>query len=313
MFSSLIAEYNFDQISTLAQAELVAAVAQSFCWKFVEKKAIVPTERDAAVPASGPPRRKLNAIFERGKNMTGLGTQSAAVPAEGLTQWQRVKRTFIAPSETFEDIRKGNHSWWMPMLVLALAGYLLFAAVAQNIGIQQVLNNQIRMNPKASEQMAQATPEQREKASKFWVGFTEGMFVAGPVMGLVSIAIISMVLLGTINFVFGGRARFSEIFTVCYYAWLPMVVKVLLGVAVIYAGQLPESFNIKNYAPTNIGAFLDPTATDKATYALASALDVITVWTLLLMSMGVATVARVGRKAAYVSVFGWWMVVVLFR
>ena len=56
------------------------------------------------------------------------------------------------------------------------------------------------------------------------------------------------------------------------YASLPGIIKVLLGTVVIFAGAAPESFNIKNYAPTNIGAFLNPMETNKALYALATSL-----------------------------------------
>src|SRR5580704_16504486 len=101
--------------------------------------------------------------------------QSAA--AAGLTQWQRVAYTFTAPSRTFEDIRRGNRSWWLPFIVGALASYILFGAVVQKIGVRQTVENQITMNPQAQEQMAKATPEQREKGLQFWTGFTEAIFV----------------------------------------------------------------------------------------------------------------------------------------
>ena len=81
---------------------------------------------------------------------------------------------------------------------------------------------------------------------------------------------MSLGLLGTINFVFGGRARFGSVFAVFYYVWLPQLVKAFLGTIVIYAGMAPESFNIKNFAPTNLGAFLDPVDTNKALYTLAT-------------------------------------------
>jgi hypothetical protein len=74
----------------------------------------------------------------------------------------------------------------------------------------------------------------------------------------------------------------------------------------------PESFNIKNFAPTNLGAFLDPTDTAKALYALATSLDLVTIWTLALMSMGVAAVAGVKRSAGYIAVFGCWVIIVFF-
>ena len=247
--------------------------------------------------------------------MSDMGVQPAAgsaTAAPGLTQLQRVACTFAAPSRTFEDIRRGNRSWWLPLIVLALAGYVLFGAVVQKVGIRQTVENQITMNPQAQEQMAKATPEQREKGLQFWTGFTEVMFIGGPALGMLYMVVFSAVLMGTINFGFGGRANFGDLFAVMYYAWLPQVVKVLLGTAVIYAGMAPESFNIKNFAPTNLGAFLDPADTAKALYALATSLDVVTIWMLVLMSIGVAAVAGVKRSAGYIAVFGWWAIIVFF-
>jgi hypothetical protein len=124
-------------------------------------------------------------------------------------------------------------------------------------------------------------------------------------------AVVALALLGTINFVFGGRAKFGSVFAVVYYAWLPMSIKALLGTIVIYAGMAPESFNIKNFSPTNLGAFLDPVETNKALYALATSLDAVTIWTLVLLSIGLATVAGTKRGAGYIAVFGWWVIVVL--
>ena len=129
-------------------------------------------------------------------------------------------------------------------------------------------------------------------------------------MGMLGAVVVGAVLFGTINFGFGGRAKFGDVFAVVYYAWLPSLVKVLLGVVVIYAGMAPESFNIKNFAPTNLGAFLDPVETNKALYALATAFDAVTIWMLVLMGIGVATVAGVKRSSGYIAVFGWWLIVV---
>jgi hypothetical protein len=242
--------------------------------------------------------------------MSETAMQPAA--AAGLTQWQRVACTFTAPSKTFEDIKRGNRSWWLPLIVGALASYILFGAVVQKVGIRQTVENQIRMDPKAQERMAQTTPEQREQAYKISDGITEVIFIAGPLVGMLGALVVAAVLMGTINFGFGGRAKFGDLFAVVYYAWLPQVVKVLLGTAVIYAGMAPESFNIKNFAPTNLGAFLDPTDTAKALYALATSLDLVTIWMLVLMSIGVAAMAGVKRSAGYIAVFGWWVIIVFF-
>jgi len=237
--------------------------------------------------------------------------QEPVVGDPGLTQWQRVTSTFGAPSKTFEDIERGNRSWWLPLIIGALFTYILFGAIVQRIGIQQVVDNQIRLNPKAQERMAQATQAQREMGEKISIGITEGAFLGGPVIGMIAVAVLSLGLWGTINFIFGGKAKYTTIFPVFYYAWLPQIFKPILGTIVIYGGMAPESFNAKNFSPTNLGAFLDPVETNKALYTLATSLDAVTIWTLVLLSIGTAIVAGTKRSSGYIAVFGWWVIFVL--
>jgi len=243
--------------------------------------------------------------------MSDLGVQPAAGVAPGLSQWQRVANIFTAPSKTFEDIKRGNRSWWMPFLIYVILGYVFFWAVDSKIGMRQVVENQIHLSPKSEERMSQLTPEQRETQLKISTYVTEGIFFGSPVVLLIMGAVISMVLMGTINFGFGGRARFGSIFSVWIYAMLPSVIKTLLGVIVIFAGTAPESFNVKNFAPTNLGAFLNPADTNPALYSLATSLDIITIWTLVLVGIGTALVAGVKRSSGYIASFGWWAIVVL--
>jgi hypothetical protein len=231
--------------------------------------------------------------------------------AIGLTQWERVKNAFTAPSKTFEDIRNGHRSWWLPLVIYTVFAYMLFAVVVSRIGIQQVVDNQIHLSPNTEARLAQATPEQRETSNKFSVGFTEAAFIANPVFVIAGVALMSLGIWGTINFAFGGRATFGGIFAMWMYATLPSVIKSFLGMITILAGMAPESFNIKNMAPTNLGAFLDPIETNKALYSLASSIDIVTIWTLILLGMGTSIIAGTKRSSGYIAIFGWWTVFVL--
>jgi hypothetical protein len=244
--------------------------------------------------------------------MSDMGIQPAAEAVPGLSQLQRVTSIFSAPSKTFADIKRGSKSWWMPFIIMAAIGYLFFAAVSFKVGMQQVVDNQMKMmSEKQQEQMAQAPPAQREMSAKIALYFTEGVFAAGPVFLLLVAAVVSLVLWGTINFVFGGKASFGGIFAVWFFANLPSVLKSLLGIIVIFAGNSPETFNIKNFAPTNVAAFLPVMETNKAVYALANSLDIVTIWSLILMGIGIAIVAGVKRSSGYIAVFGWWAIIVL--
>lgn len=242
--------------------------------------------------------------------MTDPVIQSSAELTPSLSQGQRVIDTFTAPSKTFEDIKRGNRSWWLPFIIMALFGYIFFAAVNAKVGMRQVSENQIKLSPKTEDQMSQLTPEQREQRMKISTTITQGIFLAGPIFVLIMGAIISLVMMGTINFGFGGRAKFGSVFAVWMYAMLPSCIKTILGIVVLYAGSAPESFNIKNFAPTNVGAFL-PTDINPGLYSLATSIDFITIWTLVLVGIGVAKVAGVKRSSGYIAAFGWWALIVV--
>jgi hypothetical protein len=239
--------------------------------------------------------------------------ESTSISAAGLGQLDRIASTFTAPSRTFEDIRNGHRSWWLPFILISIVSYLLFAAVVQRVGLEQTVQNQFRFNPRAQEQMAQASPEQLQRMTSISVSITEDMFIASPAVSLLYVLIISAVFFGTINFGFGGRARFADVFAVSWYAWLPIAIQMLMGMVVMWL-QPPDNFNIKNFAPTNPAAlFLDPASSSQTLYAFLSQIDVITIWTLVLLSIGVSTVAGIKRSGGYITVFGWWIILVFFK
>lgn len=243
--------------------------------------------------------------------MSDTSVQPNAATTPGLSQMQRITNTFTAPSKTFGDIKLGHKSWWLPFLIYVVLGYAFFFVVNSKIGMRQVSENQIHLSPKAEERLQQATPEQREMQMKFSTYAIEGAFYAGPVILIIMGLVISLVMWGTINFGFGGKATFGSVLAVWMYGMLPSVFKSLLGIVVIYAGAAPESFNIKNFAPTNVGAFLNPTDVGPALYSLATSIDLVTIWTLVLVGMGTAMVAGVKRSSGYIAAFGWWALITL--
>ncbi len=241
--------------------------------------------------------------------MSNLDVQAGAGPVQtgaSLTQWQRVGNVFIAPSKTFEDIKRGNLSWWLPFLISIFFSYLLFAGITMKVGWQQVATNNMAMNQKQAQRLEQLSPEQRAQSLKVVGVVTEIILAATPVMILIFAALISLILWATINFGFGGKATFQQIFVVNMYATLPRAILPLLATVAIFAGLAPESFNINNMAATNVAYFLSIQDTNHALYALLSQVDVVAIWTAILLSIGIARVAGKKSSAGYITVFGWW-------
>jgi len=248
--------------------------------------------------------------------MSDMGVQPAAGTAPegaGLTQWQRVANTFAAPSKTFEDIKRGNRSWWLPFLLFVVVGSALWGSVTARVTWPQVVENGLRVAPKQAERLEQLPPEQRETQAKYSAIGQEVFWALGPAWVLVSNLIAAGILLGTINFGFGGRATFGQVLSVAWYAGLPGLIKLALGAIGLWVGVAPESFLPGNPAGTNVGYYFSPTDISMGLWTLLVALDVTFIWTLVLLSKGLAKVANTKESSGYIAVFGWWVLLTLIQ
>ncbi|MDR3750521.1 MAG: YIP1 family protein [Terracidiphilus sp.] len=235
----------------------------------------------------------------------------AATGGTGLSQLQRISNMFLEPSKTFEDIKLGNKSWWLPFLLFVLVGTGLWATVTVKVGWDQVVVNSMQMNPKQAAQLDRLTPEQQATQKRIATIAQTWIWALAPAGVLLLNLIAAGILLATINFGFGGRATFGKVLAVSWYAGLPGLVKLALGTAGLWAGLTPESFLPQNPAGTNLGFYLTPPDVSTVLWSLCSALDILTIWTLVLFSIGLAKVAGTKTSTGFYAVFGWWVLSLL--
>jgi hypothetical protein len=245
--------------------------------------------------------------------MSDQAIQPAADVGTGLTQWQRVVNTYAAPSKTFADIKRGNKSWWLPFLITVFCGAFLWYAIYTQVTWKTVYENQQKLMPEfAKRAMDNMPPDQRAKAEAAGPKNQAVTWALSPLGLLVWYLLMALILWPTINFGFGGKASYGSILAVMMYAQLVVwPIRLILGGVALFAGAAPDGFNIGNPAPTNIAAFLNQADTNKALYGLLSAIDVPTIWCLIITSIGVAIVAGIKRTSGYIAVFGWWILVTL--
>lgn len=217
---------------------------------------------------------------------------------------------FYRPTRVFESLTR-RPSWWLPFLLSVLVIYGFYFTVTAKVGWNQVYQNNLRLAPKQAQQLESLQPEQRASAEKFGALAIQYTFLGMPLLFLLFTAIEAAVLLGTMNFVFGGRATFWKVYAVAWYAGLPGLIKFLLSILALLVGLDPESLQINNPAGTNLAYYLSPTDTPKAFYALATQVDATMLWTLVLLGIGVSIVAGTKRSSGLTAVFAWWIVIVL--
>jgi hypothetical protein len=243
--------------------------------------------------------------------MSEIVTAEGQAAGPGLSQVERVVDTFVAPTKTFEDIRR-NASWWMPWLLSAVLAVLFSYVVLSKIGLPALVDGVVHQSASLEDRLANSPPEEAASIRHSIEMQFRFMYVA-PVIFLIIGVIVAGIFLGTANFVFGGRATFGQMLAVWFYGTLPLAVSTILTIISVYAGISGDSFNIKNPVGTNVGYYLMNGETPHWLVTLLSSFDIIAIWSAVLLTIGISTVAGIKRGAAAVVVFGWWAIYALLQ
>ena len=237
-----------------------------------------------------------------------LPPSSVAVPAPeapGLSEGARIINTFIAPSKTFTDLRR-NASWWGPWLLISIFALIFVYSENRQIGFEQISKNEVE-HSKRADQFDKLPPDQQQKQLSISSAFVRYFSYGIPVTVLLFFAIMTTVLWMTFRFGTGADISFKTAYAILFYASLPGIIGSILGTISLYAGVNPEGFDINNPVATNLAHLLDKATTGKFVYSLASALDLLSIWTIVLMGIGFSSTSKVKRSTAIAVVAGWYL------
>ena len=105
--------------------------------------------------------------------------------------------------------------------------------------------------------------------------------VVGPIVGVL---IVAGVMLLAYTLIGGANANFSVSMGIVSHAFVVSVLGSLLLILILYL-KPPGTVDLDNPVATNVGAFL-PESTPKALMSLGKSIDVFSLWSLLLISVG---------------------------
>jgi hypothetical protein len=223
-----------------------------------------------------------------------------ASPSQGA----RIINTFIAPSKTFTDLGR-NASWWAPWLLISMFALIFIYSMDRQIGFEQISKNEVAHSARA-DQFDRLPPNQQQSQLKITSSVSRYVSYGIPVMILLYLAIITVVLWATFKFAAGADISFKTAYAIIFYASLPGIIGSTLGTISMFAGVDPEGFNVNNPVATNPAHFMDR-AGNKFLYGMASSLDVIAIWTIILMGIGFSCNSKVKRTTAIAVVAGWYL------
>jgi hypothetical protein len=228
-------------------------------------------------------------------------------PAKGLSQVERLVDLFLAPTKTFTDILL-NASWWLPYVLSIILGLTLTTAVVQKVGWAQLVDNQVQSSPALQAKLASLKPEALAIVRSQMITTFKVTLFSASLSGLLLMLVVSLVLWGTITFAFGGKTEFKRVFCLVNYAYLPLSLKGLVAALMLYTGVAAENFTLDNMLGTSVGYYFGSPGVLKT---FLTSFDIFGLWVVVLMSIGLSIIAGTKRSAGYITVVGWWLVVVL--
>jgi hypothetical protein len=228
--------------------------------------------------------------------------------AKGLGEGSRLTGVFFEPAKTFADVAE-RPGFWVPLILILVFSLGYMVLFSQHVGWERMIRHQTEMSSRS----AQMSPEQREQGIQMGLKFAPVFAYVGILVGVpLGTLIWAAVLLGIVKGMMSAQVRLKQVFAIICYAGMPGLIMVLLAIAVMFL-KPPDDFNLQNPLVFNPGAFMDPTATSKFLYSLASSLDLFRLWQLVLIGIGLKAAGgkTLSMGGAMTAVFLPWAIWIL--
>ena len=200
---------------------------------------------------------------------------------KGLGEASRLTGVFFEPAKTFADVA-ARPGFWAPLILVMIIAMGYMVLYGQHVGWERMIQHQLETSSRA----AQLSPEQRAQQAQISAKVAPIMGYVGVLLGLPLVTLIwAAILLGIVKGMMSAQVRLKQVFAIICYASLPGVIMMLLAIGVMFM-KPPDDFNLQNPLVFNPGAFMDPLTSSKFLYSVASALDLFSLWKLVLVGIG---------------------------
>ncbi len=195
-------------------------------------------------------------------------------------EWGRLVDVLLHPVKAFDDIRV-RPGWIVPVTMVTLVGTLHIFLVSHSVGMEQALQNEY--------DISQNDLDMRDSAAMF---ASAGIFyILIPLGYLVSIVMTAAVLTGLFGRLRGGSLGFRHSIAIASYANLPFFASTLLTMLIL---PLLDPAEVDLDITLGLGAalLLQESTNSPELFELASSINVFSIWSLLLVAVGVSTVTQ---------------------
>lgn len=237
--------------------------------------------------------------------MTETAIAEPAVPRKKL--FERIAGVLFAPAETFEDIAR-KPDILAPLLLLILIGYATTALVLPRTDFDAVMQMQA---DQVRKQNPNVTDADIERMGKFGKAIGTVMAWVSPLLMALWYVVVASVLLLAVR-LFGGEGTFRQALSGTLYAWIPLTLFGIIMTIVVLARGSFDPTAAATLVKSN-AAFLVDMKEQPVLFTLLSAIDVFTIWTVVLLVFAFAAISRLKRGMTATLVVSLWLALILIR
>jgi hypothetical protein len=249
-----------------------------------------------------------------------LQPQDVPVEPARMGAGARFIGALMEPGKTFEDVNR-KPDWIVPLIILALlaAGLTFFTNWKLKPDIDKITREAIR---KQADRSGGQMPPEDQIQQQVKISTIINKFV--PLIAPVGVGIWTLILSGIYALgmlLLQAKTTFKKIFSVVL--WSSVATGIIYNIVYIASLMVKDEEGLRGVdiqnptasVPTNVGAFLDST-TSPVLRALASSIDLFSIWNIVLLSIGFAAIAgsrKIKPGKAATMVLGVWVIGVLIK
>lgn len=231
-----------------------------------------------------------------GSNANAVKEADPSPAKAGL--WEDFVDIFYAPSSVFA--RRSDGKFGMALLILAVLGTVLFFLTKN--AMAPIMDAEFtRQSAAAMRKNPAITAEQMASSRGFFETVGPLFFAVGITLSVFGTGLV----LWAVGKLFDAKESVAAAIMIATYAEIPRIVQVLTNAAQGLV-MSPESLNSINAVSFSLARFMNPDTGSPVMIALASRVDLFTIWVTVLLAIGLHVVGKIPKQqAAIVAVITW--------
>ena len=233
-----------------------------------------------------------------------MGTNAEPVhdaqPAPKASLWEDFVDIFYNPSAVFA--RRANGDWVKPTVLLVVVATVLFFLTKN--AMQTIMDAEFARNSaKALAKNPQLTEDQLATGRHVFEMFGFVFIAVGTLISVVGSGLVLWIL----SKLFDAKEALAATLMVAAYSEVPRLVQILVNAA---QGLFlnPDKLTSMNSVLLGPARFMDPDHASPIMIALASRIDVFTIWVTVLMGIGIYVVGKLTKQQAIIVAAITWVI-----